>query len=86
MVLSFMKTKIIIKQVKKFIQYLLIIQGVETLVMEEDAQPLTEPIVPVSHKKEYDHLESKIPETTFDFDFMAALMIKPELIRNVKIG
>ena len=51
--------------------------------MEEDAQPLTEPMVPPITTKEYDFLEKKVPETNFDFDFMAGLMTKPELIRNV---
>lgn len=62
-----------------------IFPGVETLVMEEDAQPLTEPIVAPMIKRDFDILEKSIPQTNFDFDFMAGLMTRPELIRNVKI-
>ncbi len=51
--------------------------------MEEDAQPLTEPIIPLITTKEFDFVEKKIPETNFDYDFMAGLMTKPQLIRNV---
>jgi U5 small nuclear ribonucleoprotein component len=51
--------------------------------MEEDAQPLTEPIIPPITTKEFDFVEKKIPETNFDYDFMAGLMTKPQLIRNV---
>jgi len=51
--------------------------------MEEDAQPLTEPIVTPMVKRDFDILEKSIPETNFDYDFMAGLMTRPELIRNV---
>jgi U5 small nuclear ribonucleoprotein component len=52
--------------------------------MEEDSQPITEPIIPPLSTKDFDLFEKKIPNTNFDFDFMAGLMTKPELIRNVK--
>lgn len=52
--------------------------------MEEDAQPLTEPIVAPMVKRDFDLLEKSIPETNFDYDFMAGLMTRPELIRNVR--
>jgi U5 small nuclear ribonucleoprotein component len=51
--------------------------------MEEDTQPITEPIVPPIVSKEFDIIEKKIPNTNFEFDFLAGLMTKPELIRNV---
>jgi len=53
--------------------------------MEEDAQPLTEPIVAPMVKRDFDILEKSIPETIFEYDFMAGLMTRPELIRNVSI-
>ena len=62
-----------------------IFPGVETLVMEEDAQPITEPIVAPMVKRDFDIVEKKIPETNFDYDFMAGMMTRPELIRNVNI-
>ena len=52
--------------------------------MEEDSQPITEPIIPPLTTKDFDLFEKKVPNTNFDFDFMAGLMTKPELIRNVK--
>ena len=53
--------------------------GVETLIMEEDAQPITQPIIEPIKSKNFDIVEKQIPETTFSFDFLA------ELIRNVGI-
>ena len=52
--------------------------GVENLVMEEDYQPLTEPMVAPIITKEFDLIEKKVPETNFDFDFLAGLMTRPE--------
>lgn len=60
-----------------------IFPGVETLVMEEDAQPLTEPMIAPIISKKFDILEKKEPETNFEFDFLAGMMTKPELVRNV---
>jgi U5 small nuclear ribonucleoprotein component len=54
--------------------------------MEEDSQPITEPMIPPSTTKDFDLLEKKVPDTNFDFDFMAGLMTKPELIRNIAIA
>ncbi|KAA0201255.1 U5 small nuclear ribonucleoprotein component [Fasciolopsis buskii] len=56
---------------------------VETLVQEEDAQPLTQPLIePIRHKK-FAYTEVSIPATTYDPEFLADLMDCPELIRNV---
>jgi U5 small nuclear ribonucleoprotein component len=60
--------------------------GVEALVMEEDTQPITEPMVPPIQTKEFDLLSKTIPDTTFEFDFLAGLMTKSELIRNIAIS
>jgi U5 small nuclear ribonucleoprotein component len=60
-----------------------IFPGVEALVMEEDTQPITEPMVAPIITKNFDIIEKKIPDTNFEFDFLAGLMTKPELIRNV---
>jgi U5 small nuclear ribonucleoprotein component len=53
--------------------------------MEEDTQPITEPMIPPIQTKEFDLLAKTIPETTFEFDFLAGLMTKPELIRNIAV-
>ncbi|KAK9817833.1 hypothetical protein WJX72_002861 [[Myrmecia] bisecta] len=57
----------------------------ETLVMEEDAQPLEVPIIaPVKHKK-FEVLEKEPLETLYTNEFLRGLMTNPELIRNVAI-
>lgn len=53
--------------------------------MEEDAQPITQPIIEPIKSKNFDMVEKEIPETTFSFEFLASMMNKPELIRNVGI-
>ncbi|KAJ3279348.1 U5 small nuclear ribonucleoprotein component [Borealophlyctis nickersoniae] len=59
--------------------------GVETLVQEEDAQPLSKPIIePVKKKKTYVQ-EKDLPVTKYNKEFMADLMHHPDLIRNVAI-
>eukprot|EP00929_Paragymnodinium_shiwhaense_P000231 TRINITY_DN100482_c0_g1_i1.p1 TRINITY_DN100482_c0_g1~~TRINITY_DN100482_c0_g1_i1.p1 ORF type:complete len:984 (+),score=344.63 TRINITY_DN100482_c0_g1_i1:96-3047(+) len=55
----------------------------ETLVQMEDTQPLTDPIIAPVRSKNFDLLEKKLPETTFDFNFLAGMMDKPGLIRNM---
>mmetsp|Transcript_60870 Transcript_60870/g.188467 ORF Transcript_60870/g.188467 Transcript_60870/m.188467 type:complete len:986 (+) Transcript_60870:87-3044(+) len=58
-------------------------KGAETIVQMEDTQPLTDPIIVPVQSKNFDLLEKKMPDTTFDFDFLAGMMDKPGLIRNV---
>eukprot|EP00928_Gymnodinium_smaydae_P051093 TRINITY_DN3461_c0_g3_i1.p1 TRINITY_DN3461_c0_g3~~TRINITY_DN3461_c0_g3_i1.p1 ORF type:complete len:982 (+),score=242.25 TRINITY_DN3461_c0_g3_i1:77-3022(+) len=55
----------------------------ETLVQMEDTQPLTDPIIAPVRSKNFDLLEKKLPDTTFDFNFLAGLMDKPNLVRNI---
>ncbi len=56
---------------------------VETLVEEEDAQPLTEPIVAPVEQKKFNIEEADVPAVFFDRSFMADLMNFPDQIRNV---
>jgi U5 small nuclear ribonucleoprotein component len=58
---------------------------VETIVHEEDTQPLTEPIIAPVKKLKFSHMEAELPETDYDLEFLADLMDNPELIRNVAI-
>merc|ERR1719507_2667749 len=58
-------------------------RGAEAIVQMEDTQPITDPIIAPVRSKNFDLLEKKLPETTFDFDFLAGLMDKPNLIRNI---
>uniref|UniRef100_A0A7N8X994 116 kDa U5 small nuclear ribonucleoprotein component n=1 Tax=Mastacembelus armatus TaxID=205130 RepID=A0A7N8X994_9TELE len=58
---------------------------VETIVQEEDTQPLTEPIIkPVKHKQ-FTLMEQELPATVYDMEFLADLMDSSELIRNVTL-
>lgn len=53
----------------------------ETLVMEEDAQPLEVPIVAPVVKKRFESQEKEPMKTTWSNEFMAVLMSNPELVR-----
>ncbi|TWW70269.1 116 kDa U5 small nuclear ribonucleoprotein component [Takifugu flavidus] len=58
---------------------------VETIVQEEDTQPLTEPIIkPVRHRQ-FTLMEQELPATVYDMEFLADLMDSSELIRNVTL-
>lgn len=57
----------------------------ETLVMDEDAQPLEEPLVaPVKNRNFL--AKDRSPVTTFDTDFMVSLMEHPQLSRCVALA
>ncbi|KAB5591958.1 U5 small nuclear ribonucleoprotein component [Ceratobasidium theobromae] len=58
---------------------------VETLVQEEDAQPLTEPIIAPIKVRNWVIEEKGLPETRFDKRFLLNLMSHPEMIRNVAV-
>ena len=54
----------------------------ETMVQEEDAQPITDPMIATTKTREFDYQERAV-NCTFDFEFLAALMDNHELVRNV---
>lgn len=58
-------------------------EGVEVLVQEEDAQPLTQPIIAPVEQKKFSIEEADLPPVYFDRTFMTDLMNFPEQIRNV---
>jgi U5 small nuclear ribonucleoprotein component len=55
------------------------------VVGDEDTQPLETPIVAPVKKLKFSHVETSIPETSFDFKYLAGLMDHPKLIRNVAL-
>lgn len=59
---------------------------VETIVHEEDAQPLTEPIIKPVKPKKFLLTEQKLPATVYEMEFLADLMDYPDLIRNVTLA
>ena len=58
-------------------------RDVETLVQEEDAQPLTQPIIAPVQQRKFAVQEVDLPDVSFDRGFMTDLMNFPEQIRNV---
>ena len=56
---------------------------VETLVQEEDAQPLTQPIIAPVEQKKFAVQEVDLPNVFYSRDFMTDLMNFPEQIRNI---
>jgi len=57
----------------------------ETLVQDEDTQPLTEPIIAPVKVKNFDLIERTLPPTVYTKEFLADLTDYPALIRNVAI-
>ncbi|KAL8283107.1 hypothetical protein RQP46_005885 [Phenoliferia psychrophenolica] len=58
---------------------------VETMVQEEDAQPLTQPIVEPVKIRKFRVGASGGPEKRFDDEFMLGLAANPEMVRNVVV-
>ncbi|MCL4145693.1 UNVERIFIED_CONTAM: hypothetical protein GTU68_060108, partial [Idotea baltica] len=58
---------------------------VETIVQEEDAQPLTQPIIQPVKVKKFSHVEKDLPSTTYNLEYLADLMDNASLIRNVSL-
>lgn len=61
-------------------------EGVETLLQEEDAQPLSEPIIAPVEQKKFTVEEADLPPVFFDRGFMTDLMNFPDQIRNVALA
>ncbi|GLG92783.1 Elongation factor 2 [Gryllus bimaculatus] len=58
---------------------------VETIVQEEDNQPLDVPLVAPVKRKKFQLKEQELPETVYSMEFLADLMDTPHLIRNVAL-
>ncbi|KAJ3415072.1 U5 small nuclear ribonucleoprotein component [Chytridiales sp. JEL 0842] len=59
--------------------------GVETMVQEEDTQPLTQPIIaPLKKAKTYKQ-EKDLPVTKYSKEFLTDLQSYPDLIRNIAV-
>ncbi|KAL4798145.1 P-loop containing nucleoside triphosphate hydrolase protein [Aspergillus venezuelensis] len=61
-------------------------KDVETLVQEEDAQPLSEPIIAPVTQKKFSIEESQLPPVFYSREFMTDLLNFPEQTRNVAIA
>lgn len=80
-------TAVVLHEDKKYYPTAMEVYGadVETIVHEEDAQPLTEPIIAPVKRSRFSVVEQDIPDTTYELEFLADLMDTPELIRNVTL-
>ncbi|KAI1002645.1 U5 small nuclear ribonucleoprotein component [Podosphaera aphanis] len=61
-------------------------EDVETMVQEEDAQPLTQPIIAPVEQKRFTIQEADLPPVFFDRKFMVDLMNFPDQIRNIALA
>ncbi|WOO77859.1 U5 small nuclear ribonucleoprotein component [Vanrija pseudolonga] len=61
-------------------------EDVETMVQEEDLQPLSEPIVAPIKKRSFTVQEKDLPVTRFDRNFMVDLLQYPDQLRNVMVA
>ncbi|KAK2625721.1 hypothetical protein QTJ16_005033 [Diplocarpon rosae] len=61
-------------------------EDVETMVQEEDAQPLTQPIIAPIEQRKFTIQEADLPSVFFERTFMTDLMNFPEQIRNVALA
>ncbi|KAH7001300.1 P-loop containing nucleoside triphosphate hydrolase protein [Ilyonectria destructans] len=59
---------------------------VDTRVEEEDAQPLTQPIIAPIEQKKFNIEEADLPPVFFDREFMTDLMNFPDQTRNVALA
>lgn len=57
----------------------------ETLVQEEDAQPLSEPIIAPVRQRKFAIEEAELPPVFFSREFMSDLLNFPEQIRNIAL-
>jgi len=58
----------------------------ETLVQEEDTQPLTVPIIAPIKTKKFEQTEQTLPQTTYGKDFLVDLLNYPDLVRNITLA
>uniref|UniRef100_A0A7S3NFY3 Tr-type G domain-containing protein n=1 Tax=Aureoumbra lagunensis TaxID=44058 RepID=A0A7S3NFY3_9STRA len=59
--------------------------GAVTVVLDEDAQPLEEPLLKPNRVRIFSHLEKTVPRKSYSTQFMIGLMEQPDLIRNISI-
>ena len=61
-------------------------EDVETMVQEEDEQPLTQPIIAPVGRKKFQVQEADLPPVYYSREFMTDLLNFPEGIRNIAIA
>jgi 116 kDa U5 small nuclear ribonucleoprotein component len=78
---------IVLHEDKRYYQTALEVYGenVETIVQEEDAQPLDKPLIEPVKKVKFQLKEQDLPTTTYSMEFLTDLMDTSTLIRNVAL-
>ncbi|ETS75176.1 U5 small nuclear ribonucleoprotein component [Pestalotiopsis fici W106-1] len=61
-------------------------EDVETMVQEEDAQPLSQPIIAPPDTRKFTIEEADLPPVFYDRGFMTDLMNYPDQIRNIALA
>ncbi|ETI25957.1 hypothetical protein G647_02734 [Cladophialophora carrionii CBS 160.54] len=61
-------------------------EDVETMVQEEDAQPLTQPIIAPVTQKKFQVQEADLPPVHYSREFMSDLLSFPAGIRNIAVA
>uniref|UniRef100_A0A0K2U2M1 116 kDa U5 small nuclear ribonucleoprotein component n=1 Tax=Lepeophtheirus salmonis TaxID=72036 RepID=A0A0K2U2M1_LEPSM len=79
------RTSVVLHEDKKYYPTSAEVYGpdVETIVHEEDAQPLSEPIVAPVKKHKFQFIEQKLPETSYSSVYLQEMMEIPTRVRNV---
>lgn len=80
-------TAVVLHEDKRYYPTAMEVYGpdVETVIQEEDAQPLDKPLIEPVQKVKFQIKEQELPETTYSMEFMADLMDTAPLIRNVAL-
>lgn len=80
-------TAVVLHEDKRYYPNALEVYGpeVETIVQEEDNQPLTIPLVAPVKSKKFQVKQQQLPDTTYEMEFLADMMDNPALIRNVAL-
>lgn len=80
-------TAVVLHEDKRYYPAALEVFGpdVETIVQEEDAQPLTVPLVAPVKKTRFQIAEQALPRTTYSVEYLADMMDTPDLVRNVAL-
>eukprot|EP00096_Caligus_rogercresseyi_P007196 TRINITY_DN2497_c0_g1_i1.p1 TRINITY_DN2497_c0_g1~~TRINITY_DN2497_c0_g1_i1.p1 ORF type:complete len:1000 (-),score=294.47 TRINITY_DN2497_c0_g1_i1:401-3334(-) len=79
------RTSVVLHEDKKYYPTALEVYGpdVETIIHEEDAQPLSEPIVAPVKKHKFQFIEQELPETSYSSVYLQEMMEIPSRVRNV---
>ncbi|GJQ15369.1 hypothetical protein GpartN1_g7160.t1 [Galdieria partita] len=81
------ETQIVLAEDKKYYPTPMEVYGeeVETIVQEEDTQPLSQPIIEPVRMKLFERVEREIPKTTYKKEYLANIAGNAALVRNVAV-